>query len=118
MRRRQLPRHLRRTMEPRKVSFLFGAMIGPGFLIFIRSSAYYLLVLGTLMVGSPLLGAALFTLVSLGRCGPSLAAIAHTRRGGTMPDFLALTCRIDRRVQAATGMLLTALGAFALSTLL
>ncbi|MFJ9631804.1 hypothetical protein ACIRU8_29310 [Streptomyces sp. NPDC101175] len=118
MRRRQLPRHWRRTMAPRKVSFLFGAIIGPGFLIFIRSSAYYLLVLATLAVGSPVLGAALFTVVSLGRCGPSLAAVVHTRRGGTMPRFLALSCRIDRHVQTATGMLLTALGTFTLTTLL
>ena len=50
MRRQQLPRHLRRTMAPWKVSLLFGAIIGPGFLIFIRSSAYYLLVLGVLVL--------------------------------------------------------------------
>lgn len=100
------------------MSFLFGAIIGPGFLIFIRSSAYYLLVLATLAVGSPMLGAALFTVVSLGRCGPSLAAIVHTRRGGTMPQFLAVSCRIDRWVQAATGMLLTVLGTLTLAALL
>ncbi|MFD1812412.1 methylamine utilization protein [Rhodococcus gannanensis] len=113
MRRQQLPRHLRRTMEPWKVSLLFGAIIGPGFLIFIRSSAYYLLVLGVLAVGSPALGAAMFTVVSLGRCMPSLAAIVHTRRGGSMPGFLSVMCVVDRRVQSVTGAALVALAAFA-----
>jgi hypothetical protein len=118
MRRQQLPRHWRRTMAPRKVAFLFGAIIGPGFLIFIRSSAYYLLVLGVVAIGSPVLGAALFCVVSLGRCGPSLAAIVHTRRGGTMPAFLRLSCRIDRQVQVTTGVTLAALAAFAAMTLI
>ncbi|WP_420749864.1 methylamine utilization protein [Rhodococcus sp. O3] len=113
MRRRQLPRHLRRTMEPWKVSLLFGAIIGPGFMIFIRSSAYYLLVLGVLAVGSPALGAAMFTVVSLGRCMPSVAAIIHSRRGGTMPGFLSVMCVVDRRVQAVTGAALVGLAAFA-----
>ncbi|EME15467.1 hypothetical protein [Rhodococcus triatomae] len=113
MRRRQLPRHLRRTMEPWKVSLLFGAIIGPGFLIFIRSSAYYLLVLGVLAAGSPALGAVMFTVVSLGRCMPSLAAIVHTRRGGSMPGFLSVMCVVDRRVQSVTGAALVALAAFA-----
>ncbi|NLU82629.1 methylamine utilization protein [Rhodococcus sp. HNM0569] len=113
MRRRQLPRHLRRSMEPWKVSLLFGAMIGPGFVIFIRSSAYYLLALGVVAVGSPALGAALFTLVSLGRCMPSLLAIVHTRRGGSMPGFLSAMCVVDRRVQTLTGAVLVAAAAFA-----
>lgn len=113
MRRQQLPRHLRRTMEPWKVSLLFGAIIGPGFMIFIRSSAYYLLVLGVLAVGSPALGAAMFTVVSLGRCMPSVAAIIHSRRGGTMPGFLSVMCVVDRRVQAVTGAALVGLAAFA-----
>ncbi|EGD25866.1 hypothetical protein [Prescottella equi] len=113
MRRRQLPRHLRRSMAPWKVSLLFGAMIGPGFVIFIRSSAYYLLVLGVIAAGSPALGAALFTLVSLGRCMPSLLAIVHTRRGGSMPGFLSAMCVVDRRVQVVTGAALVALAAFA-----
>lgn len=113
MRRRQLPRHLRRSAPPWKVSLLFGAMIGPGFVIFIRSSAYYLLVLGVIAVGSPALGAALFTLVSLGRCMPSLLAIVHTRRGGSMPGFLSAMCVVDRRVQVITGAGLVAVAAFA-----
>lgn len=117
MRRQQLPRHLRRTMAPWKVSLLFGAIIGPGFLIFIRSSAYYLLVLGVLAAGSPALGAAMFTVVSLGRCLPSVAAIAHTRRGGSMPGFLSVMCVVDRRVQAVTGAALVGLAAFAALTL-
>ena len=118
MRRQQLPRHLRRTMAPWKVSLLFGAIIGPGFLIFIRSSAYYLLVLGVLAVGSPALGAAMFTVVSLGRCMPSVAAIAHTRRGGSMPAFLSVMCLVDRRVQAVTGAALVGLAAFAAISLI
>lgn len=118
MRRQQLPRHLRRTMAPWKVSLLFGAIIGPGFLIFIRSSAYYLLVLGVLAVGSPALGAAMFTVVSLGRCMPSVAAIAHTRRGGSMPGFLSVMCVVDRRVQAVTGAALVGLAAFAAISLI
>jgi hypothetical protein len=113
MRRQQLPRHLRRTMAPWKVSLLFGAIIGPGFLIFIRSSAYYLLVLGVLAVGSPTLGAAMFTVVSFGRCMPSVAAIAHTRRGGSMPGFLSVMCVVDRPVQAVTGAALVGLAVFA-----
>lgn len=117
MRRRQLPRNLRRTMAPYKVSFIFGTIIGPGFIIFIRSSAYYLLVLGLLLAGNPLLGAALFTLVSLGRCLPSLAAIIHTRAGGTMPGFLSAMCVVDRRVQAITGAGLIGLAAFAAAAL-
>jgi hypothetical protein len=100
-------------MEPWKVSLLFGAIIGPGFLIFIRSSAYYLLVLGVLAVGSPALGAAMFTVVSLGRCMPSVAAIVHTRRGGSMPGFLSVMCVVDRRVQAVTGAALVGLATFA-----
>lgn len=118
MRRRQLPRHLRRTMAPWKVSLLFGAIIGPGFLIFIRSSAYYVLVLGVVAAGSPALGAAMFTVVSLGRCMPSVAAIAHTRRGGSMPGFLSVMCVVDRRVQAVTGAALVGLAAFAAAALL
>ena len=95
------------------MSLLFGAIIGPGFMIFIRSSAYYLLVLGVLAVGSPALGAAMFTVVSLGRCMPSVAAIIHSRRGGTMPGFLSVMCVVDRRVQAVTGAALVGLAAFA-----
>ncbi|ALJ21592.1 hypothetical protein [Microbacterium sp. No. 7] len=117
MRRRQLPRHLRRTMAPNRVSFLFGTMIGPGFVIFIRSSAYYLLVLGLVLAGDPVLGAVLFTVVSLGRCLPSLAAIVHTRAGGTMPGFLSAMCLVDRRVQAITGAGLVGLAAFAAAAL-
>jgi hypothetical protein len=117
MRRRQLPRQLRRSMEPWKVSFLFGTMIGPGFLIFIRSSAYYLLVLGLLLAGNPLLGAALFTIVSLGRCLPSAWAILHTRAGGSMPGFLAAMCRVDPRVQVVTGAGLVGLAAFAAASI-
>ncbi|RRQ27490.1 methylamine utilization protein [Rhodococcus sp. Eu-32] len=113
MRRQQLPRHLRRSMEPWKVSLLFGAIIGPGFLIYIRSSAYYLMALGVAAVGSPALGAALFVLVSLGRCMPSALAIVHTRRGGSMPGFLSLMCVLDRRVQAVTGAVLIGLAVFA-----
>ncbi|MET0199062.1 methylamine utilization protein [Rhodococcus sp. 15-649-1-2] len=113
MRRQQLPRHLRRSMEPWKVSLLFGAIIGPGFLIYIRSSAYYLLALGVAAVGSPALGAAMFVTVSLGRCMPSLFALLYTRRGGSMPGFLSLMCIVDRRVQAITGAVLIGLAAFA-----
>lgn len=117
MRRQQLPRHLRRTTAPWKVSLLFGALIGPGFMIFIRSSAYYLLVLGVIASGSPVLGAAMFATVSLGRCMPSVLAILHTRRGGSMPGFLSAMCVIDRRVQTLTGGVLVALAAFALAAL-
>ncbi|AHD22234.1 methylamine utilization protein [Rhodococcus pyridinivorans] len=117
MRRQQLPRHLRRTMAPWKVSLLFGALIGPGFMIFIRSSAYYLLVLGVIASGSPVLGAAMFATVSLGRCMPSVLAILHTRRGGSMPGFLSAMCVVDRRVQTLTGGVLIALAAFALAAL-
>ncbi|WP_072804290.1 methylamine utilization protein [Rhodococcoides yunnanense] len=118
MRRQQLPRHLRRSMEPWKVSLLFGAIIGPGFLIYIRSSAYYLMALGVAAVGSPALGAALFVTVSLGRCLPSALAIVHTRRGGSMPGFLSLMCVVDRRVQAITGAALIGLAVFAGITLI
>ena len=118
MRRQQLPRHLRRTMEPWKVSALFGAIIGPGFLIYIRSSAYYLMALGVAAAGSPALGAAMFVTVSLGRCMPSALAIVHTRRGGSMPGFLSLMCVIDRRVQALTGAVLIGLAAFASTALI
>lgn len=117
MRRQQLPRHLRRTMAPWKVSLLFGALIGPGFMIFIRSSAYYLLVLGVIASGSPVLGAAMFAVVSLGRCMPSVLAILHTHRGGSMPGFLSAMCVIDRRVQTLTGGVLVASAAFALVAL-
>lgn len=117
MRRKQLPRHLRRSAPPWQVSLLFGAIIGPGFLIFIRSSAYYLLVLGVAALGSPALGAALFVTVSLGRCLPSALALVHTRRGGSMPGFLSLMCLVDRRVQVLTGAVLIGLGAFAAVTL-
>jgi hypothetical protein len=115
MRRRQLPRHLRRGEEPWKVAFVFGTLIGPGFLIFIRSSAYYLLVLGLLLVGDPLLGAALFATVSLGRCLPSLLAMLHLRSGGSLPGFLSLMCVVDRRVQVLTGAGLVGLAAFAVT---
>lgn len=115
MRRQQLPRHLRRTYAPWKVSLLFGAIIGPGFLIYIRSSAYYLLVIGVAAVGSPTLGAALFATVSIGRCLPSAFALAHTRRGGSMPGFLSLMCLVDRRIQVLTGAVLVGLGAFAVA---
>lgn len=118
MRRRQLPRHMRKTTQPWKVSFVFGTLIGPGFLIFIRSSAYYLLALGVLAAGSPVLGAALFALVALGRCLPSLFAILHGRRGGSMPGFLSAMCVLDRRIQSVTGAGLAALAAFAGAALL
>ncbi|ETD34001.1 hypothetical protein [Williamsia sp. D3] len=112
MRRQQLPRHLRRTTAPWKVSLIFGAIIGPGFLIYIRSSAYYLLALGVAALGSPALGAALFVLVSLGRCMPSALAIVHTRRGGSMPGFLSIMCVVDRRIQSLAGAALMGLGVF------
>ena len=106
-------------MAPWKVSLIFGAIIGPGFLIFIRSSAYYLLALGVMASGTPALGAALFTVVSLGRCMPSLAAIVHTKRGGSMPGFLSIMCVVGpSRAERHPGAALIALGAFAAAALI
>ena len=112
MRRKQLPRHLRRVGMPGRVSFYFGMLIGPGFMIFIRSSAYYLLFVGVVMLGNPLLGAALFALVSVGRCGPSLMAIIHQNRGGSMGDFLLSCMRVDRLVQLSASIGLIVLASF------
>ncbi|MFI8693654.1 hypothetical protein [Dietzia maris] len=116
MRRQQLPRHLRRHLRrvgrPMRVSFYFGTLIGPGFMIFIRSSAYYLLFLGAIALANPVLGAALFAAVSNGRCGPSALAIAHQRQGGTMGDFLLTCMAADRMVQLAAGSGLVALAGF------
>lgn len=113
MRRVQLPRHLRRAGRPARVSFYFGMLIGPGFMIFIRSAAYYLLFLGVVALGSPLLGAALFALVSVGRCGPAAMAIVMQHRGQTMADFLMKSMTMDRMVQLSAGIGLTALAGFA-----
>lgn len=49
---------------------------------------------------------------------PSLAAIVHTKRGGSMPGFLSIMCVVDRRVQSVTGAALIALGAFAAAALI
>lgn len=117
MRRQQLPRRWRRSMSPRRVAFLFGVIIGPGFLIFIRSSAYYVMVLAAFLLGSPALGATMFAAVALGRCAPGLTAIAYQRRGGAMPGFLELSLRIDRKVQVVTGVTLVGLGVCALAGL-
>lgn len=117
MRRQQLPRHLRRVGRPMRVSFYFGTLIGPGFMIFIRSSAYYLLFLGAIALANPVLGAALFAVVSLGRCGPSALAIAHQRQGGTMGDFLLTCMAADRMVQLAAGSGLVALAGFGAAAL-
>lgn len=117
MRREQLPRHLRRVGRPLRVSFYFGTLIGPGFMIFIRSSAYYLLFLGAIALANPLLGAALFAAVSVGRCGPSALAIVHQRRGGTMGDFLLTCMSADRLVQLAAGSGLVALAGFGAAAL-
>lgn len=117
MRREQLPRHLRRVGRPLRVSFYFGTLIGPGFMIFIRSSAYYLLFLGAIALANPLLGAALFAAVSVGRCGPSAMAIIHQRRGGTMGDFLLTCMSADRLVQLAAGSGLVALAGFGAAAL-
>lgn len=118
MRRVQLPRHLRRAGRPARVSFYFGTLIGPGFMIFIRSAAYYLLFLGVIALGDPLLGAALFAMVSLGRCAPAAMAIMMQRRGGTMADFLMKTMAMDRIVQLSAGLGLTALAGFGLTALI
>lgn len=118
MRRVQLPRHLRRVGRPARVSFYFGMLIGPGFMIFIRSAAYYMLFLGVIALANPLLGAALFALVSVGRCGPALMAIMNQRRGGTMADFLMQSMTADRMVQLSAGLGLVALGGFAATALL
>nr|WP_237559720.1 MULTISPECIES: methylamine utilization protein [Corynebacterium] len=118
MRRVQLPRHLRRAGRPARVSFYFGMLIGPGFMIFIRSAAYYLLFLGVLALGDPLLGAALFALVSVGRCGPAAMAIVMQHRGRTMADFLMKSMTMDRMVQLSAGVGLTALAGFAGTALL
>ncbi|MBB1024658.1 methylamine utilization protein, partial [Dietzia sp. DQ12-76] len=117
MRRQQLPRHLRRVGRPMRVSFYFGTLIGPGFMIFIRSSAYYLLFLGTVALANPALGAALFAAVSVGRCGPSVMAIVHQHRGGTMGDFLLKCMSADRLVQLAAGSGLLALAGFGAAAL-
>lgn len=117
MRRVQLPRHLRRAGRPARVSFYFGTLIGPGFMIFIRSAAYYLLFLGVIALGDPLLGAALFALVSVGRCGPAAMAIIMQRRGGTMADFLMKSMTMDRMVQLSAGLGLAALAGFGLTAL-
>lgn len=117
MRRQQLPRHLRRVGRPMRVSFYFGTLIGPGFMIFIRSSAYYLLFLGAVALANPALGAALFAAVSIGRCGPSAMAILHQRRGGTMGDFLLTCMAADRIVQLAAGSGLLALAGFGAAAL-
>ncbi len=117
MRRQQLPRHLRRVGRPMRVSFYFGTLIGPGFMIFIRSSAYYLLFLGAIALANPVLGAALFATVAVGRCGPAALAILHQRRGGTMGDFLLKCMTADRMVQLAAGSGLVALAGFGAAAL-
>lgn len=117
MRRQQLARHLRRVGRPMRVSFYFGTLIGPGFMIFIRSSAYYLLFLGAIALANPVLGAALFAAVSIGRCGPSALAIAHQRQGGTKGDFLLTCTAADRMVQLAAGSGLVALAGFGAAAL-
>lgn len=118
MRRQQLPRHLRRVGRPMRVSFYFGTLIGPGFMIFIRSSAYYLLFLGAIALANPVLGAALFAAVSVGRCAPAALAIIHQRRGGTMGEFLLACMSADRFVQLAAGAGLMALAGFGATALL
>ncbi len=113
MRRRQLPRHLRRSMAPWKVSLLFGAMIGPGFVIFIRSSAYYLLVLGVIAADRrpwvPRCSRSSVSGVACRACSP----IVHTRRGDPCPDSSPRCVWVDRRVQVVTGAALVALAALA-----
>jgi len=113
-RRRQVPHVWRRTLPPRTVAFRYGLLLGPGFLVYVRSAAYYLVVAGALLSGSAAIGATAFGLVAVGRIVPLLASSAHQSRGGALPAFLERTVRLDPWARLLTGVLLVAGGALAL----
>lgn len=112
-RRWQVPEVWRRTLPPRTVAIGYGLLLGPGFLVYIRSTAYYLVLLGAALSGSPLLGAACSALIAVGRAVPLFASSAYQARGGVLPGFLRLTVRIDPWARITTGWLLVAGGVIA-----
>ncbi|MPZ88819.1 MAG: methylamine utilization protein [Nitriliruptorales bacterium] len=115
---RQVPHHWRRRYAPRRVAFAYGLLLGPGFLVFVRSTAYYLAVLGVVLSGSPGLGALVFGLIALGRSAPLVASTVFQQGGGVLPQFLEGTVRADPWARLVSGWVLLALAGAALAAVL
>lgn len=102
-RRWQVPTDWRRLYSPRRVAFAYGVLLGPGFLVFIRTSAYYVLVAGVVLIGSPLVGAVAFALMAVGRGVPLMASTLHQQRGGSLGTFLSASVRVDNHARLGAG---------------
>lgn len=99
---RQVPAGWRRKYQPRIVAFAYGLLIGPGYLIFIRTTAFYLLNLGVLLAGSPVLGATGWAIVAVCRIVPSVLALPSARRGD-LNDHLIRTMGLDNPARLVCG---------------
>ncbi len=114
---RQVPAGWRRKYQPRLVALGFGVLIGPGYLIFIRTTAFYLLNLAVLLAGSPWWGAVGWTLMALGRTASSWAALPSARRG-ELDRHLGRTLLLDNPARLLGGTALALLAGVAAAAVL
>ena len=112
---RQVPERWRRRYSPRVVAFAYGVLLGPGVLVFVRTAAFYFVVLGVLAAGSPGLGAAAFGLVAAGRLASPALGEAWRTRSGTLAGYLDACVLADNAARLACGASLAALGAAAVA---
>ena len=103
--RRQVPERWRRSLGPHRSSFLYGVMLGVGFLTHLGHGTWPVVSLVALVFGDPLLGAAIAAPFGLARA-LSLAVVARARRAedvSSVIDSLESVSRaaVDRVANAA-----------------
>lgn len=109
-RRVQVPNRWRRSGKPLRMAFGYGLGLGPGFLVYIRSGAYFVVLLGVLISGSVALGAAALAAIAIGRAALLAGAQQYRARDGRPGSMLTLMSALDGRVRTASGTMLVGVG--------
>jgi hypothetical protein len=117
--RRQVPEHWRGSFGPRTVAFLYGVVLGPGFVTHLRHGTFLAASAAALALGDPLLGVALIASFGVARA----AGVALTSAARTEPLVMAAGHRLERigsgslpRIANALALVGIAVGASLTST--
>ena len=109
-RRVQVPNRWRRSGAPLLTAFGYGLGLGPGFLVYVRSGAYFAVVIGVLLSGSIQLGIAALVAIAIGRAVFLAGAQQYRARAERADALLLAMGGLDQRVRLATGGMLVAAG--------
>jgi len=78
-RRRQVPARWRYRFHPYVTAFLFGVLLGLGYVTFISVATLYIVTVAVIIEGSPLYGVIVFGLFGLGRAALLWPLALHTQ---------------------------------------